>query len=313
VATDDNRLSVDALEQGPLAPFAGAVPPAPAWFTRVVDVEPERLTADIQGARIEILAWGERGRPGLIFLHGNGAHADWWRFSAPFFAADYRVAALSWSGMGGSDWRSAYHASIFAEEALAAAQVTGLFDGPTRPVIVAHSFGGFLALYCAARFGERFAGAVIVDTPIEPPGAMPDRPPRRHRPNRTYPTFEAALARFRLAPPQACENLYALDFIARRSIKQTPEGYTWRFDPFIWREFELGDPTPLLQRPACPVALVWGDRSNLMTPDVVAHMAAIAPPGSPLIAIPEADHHVMIDQPLAFVAALRGLLGGWPR
>jgi pimeloyl-ACP methyl ester carboxylesterase len=27
--------------------------------------------------------------------------------------------------------------------------------------------------------------------------------------------------------------------------------------------------------------------------------------------IPDADHHVMVDQPLAFVAGLRGLLAGW--
>jgi pimeloyl-ACP methyl ester carboxylesterase len=41
-------------------------------------------------------------------------------------------------------------------------------------------------------------------------------------------------------------------------------------------------------------------------------MASLAPPGSPLVEVPDADHHVMIDQPLAFVAALRGLLAGWP-
>jgi pimeloyl-ACP methyl ester carboxylesterase len=35
-------------------------------------------------------------------------------------------------------------------------------------------------------------------------------------------------------------------------------------------------------------------------------------PGSPHIVIPEAEHHVMIDQPLAFVAALRALLTAWP-
>jgi pimeloyl-ACP methyl ester carboxylesterase len=35
-------------------------------------------------------------------------------------------------------------------------------------------------------------------------------------------------------------------------------------------------------------------------------------PGAPYIEIPEADHHVMIDQPLAFVAALRALLAAWP-
>ena len=31
------------------------------------------------------------------------------------------------------------------------------------------------------------------------------------------------------------------------------------------------------------------------------------------IEIPAARHHLMVDQPLAFVAALRGLLAAWPR
>ena len=35
-------------------------------------------------------------------------------------------------------------------------------------------------------------------------------------------------------------------------------------------------------------------------------------PGSPDVVIPEAEHHVMIDQPLAFVAGLRALLATWP-
>jgi pimeloyl-ACP methyl ester carboxylesterase len=37
-------------------------------------------------------------------------------------------------------------------------------------------------------------------------------------------------------------------------------------------------------------------------------MAARMPPGSKLVPIPQAYHHVMADQPLALVAALRGLL-----
>jgi pimeloyl-ACP methyl ester carboxylesterase len=39
----------------------------------------------------------------------------------------------------------------------------------------------------------------------------------------------------------------------------------------------------------------------------------VAPKETPKIEIPDDEHHVMIDQPLAFVAALRGLLAGWPR
>ena len=35
-------------------------------------------------------------------------------------------------------------------------------------------------------------------------------------------------------------------------------------------------------------------------------------PEVPLFAIPDCGHHVMIDQPLALVAALRALLSVWP-
>src|SRR3546814_6071614 len=63
------------------------------------DLAPERGTCEVSGTAIETLAWGERGKPGLLFLHGNGGHADWWRFIAPFFASDWRVGAISWSGI----------------------------------------------------------------------------------------------------------------------------------------------------------------------------------------------------------------------
>ena len=95
----------------PLARFHGETPPAPAWFDKALADAPERTTVEVEGAAIELLTWGEVGKPGLVFLHGNGAHADWWSFIAPFFAADYRIAALSWSGQGGSGWRERYSSS----------------------------------------------------------------------------------------------------------------------------------------------------------------------------------------------------------
>jgi hypothetical protein len=41
------------------------------------------------------------------------------------------------------------------------------------------------------------------------------------------------------------------------------------------------------------------------------YMFSKVPAGVKKVAIPDADHHVMIDQPLAFVGAVRGLLAGW--
>src|SRR3546814_12969675 len=77
---------------------------------RISDWSSDVCSSDLEvsGTAIETLAWGERGKPGLLFLHGNGGHADWWRFIAPFFASDWRVGAISWSGMGRSGWRKSY-------------------------------------------------------------------------------------------------------------------------------------------------------------------------------------------------------------
>ncbi len=298
--------------RAPLADFGGQVPPAPAWFETTVAELPEMARVVVEGAGIETLTWGQRGRPGLLFLHGNGAHAGWWRFIAPFFAAEYRVTALSWSGMGSSDHREKYDVRSFVAEMFAVGEATGLFDaGP--PLVVAHSFGGFPMMAAASHYGERLRGAVIVDTPFRGVGEEGGRPPNATmRPHRIYPTLTEALARFRFAPAQGCENPYIADRIARDSLVEVDGGWTWRFDPFLWSRFEVGDARELLRALQCPVALIWGEQSLLMQPDRVAAMRAALPAGSPAIGIPGAEHHVMVDQPLAFVTALRGLFAGWP-
>jgi pimeloyl-ACP methyl ester carboxylesterase len=116
-------------------------------------------------------------------------------------------------------------------------------------------------------------------------------------------------------PIQPCENLFIADFIARASMHQveTPEGtgWTWRFDPFLWHDYEWQDPAPALLGAKCPLAIILGARSTLMQEQDIAWMRGLLPPGSPVIEIPEAYHHVPVDQPLALVAALRALLAGW--
>lgn len=302
---DDQALPPEIA--APIARFHGERPPAPAWFDQALAHEPERSVIEVEGAPIELLTWGEVGRPGLVFLHGNGAHADWWRFIAPFFAADHRCAAISWSGMGGSGWREVYSPELYAAEVFAAAKAASIDD----PLLVAHSFGGFPAMYCAAAHAERLRGAIYVDTSIRPPHRRWAGPPERGR-GRVYPTLPEALARFRFAPPQPCENLYIADFIARTSLKAVDGGWAWKFDPLMWSKFERRDFHEVMAEVRAPSALIWGGRSSLMDEETVDYMLGQMPAGMPTVVIPEADHHVMVDQPLAFVAALRGLLAAWP-
>ncbi len=306
----------DPNVRAPLAHLHGERPPAPAWFDRALAHKPERSVIRAADADIELLAWGERGRPGLLLIHGGMAHADWWSFIAPFFAGDMRVAALSLSGMGGSSWRDRYALDLYQAEALAAAEAAGLFEaGP--PVVVGHSFGGGVTTYMARNAGERLRAAVVVDAGVRPPDKRwRGPPPGDNRPNRTSPTFEAALARFRLSPAQPCSELFILDHIGRASLRPVEGGWRWRFDPNIWDRMDRGQREEQEQELAgarCPVAFVWGDRSRIMTADTVDYTRRHAPPGTPMFAIPEAEHHVLLDQPLALVSALRGLFSAWPR
>jgi pimeloyl-ACP methyl ester carboxylesterase len=289
------------------------------WLADALTVEPERGAVEVKGALIETRAWGKRGRPGLLLMHGAGAHADWWSFIAPFFAQDFRVAALSWSGMGGSGWREAYSMDLYAAEAFAAAEATGLFEASEKPVFAAHSFGGRVALRCAAGpQGPRLKCAVALDTLISPPDLKVGRRPFDSSNTRVYPTVEAALARFRLVPAQPCANAELLDYIARGSIRAVDDpvqgkGWTWRFDPSIWDKLADTPSIEDLRAAACPVAAIRGARSALMVPAVTDYFDANAPAGTPVVVVPEAHHHLMLDQPLALVAALRGLLAGWPQ
>ena len=74
---------------------------APGWFRRALKAPFEDREVTVAGTPIHYLYWAERETlPGLVLVNGNGAHAHWWRFIAPFFLKEYRVAALDLSGMG---------------------------------------------------------------------------------------------------------------------------------------------------------------------------------------------------------------------
>lgn len=305
------------LESGPLTSYEGKTPPAPEWFREAVAHSYETRYVDVKGAKVHYQRWGQRGSPGLLFVHGNGAHAHWWDFIAPYFSEKYNVAALTFSGMGDSERRENYDMATFALEELEVARDAGMFEANAKPIIVSHSFGGFVTLLTAADYGEQFEGTVIVDSPVNPPDRQRQGPPRSLRGNRVYPDLRSALARFRLAPPQLCENHFAMDYIARWSLKRvhdgdSQEGWTWKFDPRIWQRFEAGrEPSEMLKSSKCRIALFRGEESGLMPDDVGDYMQGLLGHQVPFISIPHARHHVMIDQPLAFVSALRTLLGEW--
>jgi len=281
----------------------------PAWFRAAIDAAPDEHTINVEGTDIRYLSWGTTGKPGLVFVHGGAAHAQWWSFIAPMFAREWHAVALHLSGHGDSGRRTAYSHELWAEEVMAVAADAG-FPGP--PVIVGHSLGGMVTIQTASTFGDDLAGAVIVDAPVRRPSpeAEEGRSGRAFRAPGVYPTMEEALTHFRLIPPQPCDNDFIVEWIARHSLNETPDGWTWKFDPVLFQ----GTLVPLrdqLSSVRCRVALFTGELSVVVPPDTAEYMYELMGRVAPVIAIPEAHHHLTLDQPLAFVAALRTLLADW--
>lgn len=292
-----------------LGRFDGAVPPRAAWFSEAVADKPERLSYVVEGADIELLTWGEVGKPGLLFLHGNAAHADWWSFIAPQFADTHRCAAISWSGMGKSGWRERYTIPTFVNEALGAIEAAQLAASGAPPVIVAHSFGGFPTLSLSSERPEAITGAILVDSaPPKVNGGPPPRLAQGRDHNPRYPSVESALRRFRFMPEQDLGCPEIIDWMARGALHEVPEtdaapgGWTWRFDPQFWAKFERGD---LAVSPKVPTGIIVGEKSALFPEGRLEELEAMIPDLRFTTVVEGAFHHVLVDHPLELVAAIR--------
>jgi pimeloyl-ACP methyl ester carboxylesterase len=288
------------------------VPPdAPRWFLRALEVPFTDHTVDVGGARIHYVAWGEPDRRGLVFVHGGGAHAHWWTHIAATFAPQFRVAALDLSGHGDSDHRAEYSLVQWTDEVMAVARDAGI-DGP--PVVVGHSMGGFVTIATAALHSDELAGVIVCDSPVTEPdpeiGAYNANRFGRHK---VYATVEEALARFRTVPPQPRYLDYVVDHVARRSLRPVEGGWEWKLDRDVFAQFGggmRGIALPYLADVRCRLALLRSEK-GLVTRRIGRSMYEKLGRVTPIIEIPEAGHHAMLDEPLLLLTAVRTLLADW--
>lgn len=288
--------------------------PGPGWIGEALAAPCERVTCDIDGTDIETLAWGRRGDPGVLLIHGFGAAADWWMFTAPFLARTRRVVALSFSGCGRSGWRDAYSTRVWADEAIGCARASGVLDGGPA-AIVAHSFGGSAGAAAAVALGEAVGAFVMIDRPIEQIGKI-EREVGEARPPSRFATCAEAIARYRVRPSARDVEPAVMAHIAQAAVRPVANGrdagWTWRSDPDLRGKLvpERHSIGPELAAMQCARTALRGVHSTLFSP---AQADVVRQAGIAVLEVPGADHQLMLDQPIATCVAIDLAIGAGKR
>lgn len=274
------------------------------WLAEQWASPPTEFAAEHDGARLTCRGWNldAADLPAIVLCHGFRAHARWWDHIGPALAETHRVVAFDFSGMGDSDRRQAYSRELHGREILAVATAAG-FD---RAIVVAHSYGALCAMIATRLAADRVSRLIVIDS------AVPTEEEAAHQipatPLRIYPDRESAVSRFRLIPPGEWPQPDVLAYIAQHAVRETPDGWTWKFDENAAASLNDEDYRPKLFGVPVPCDVVYGDRTEIMPPARRAQLAEMAPHSGRAFAIPAAHHHVPIEQPLALVAVLRALL-----
>ena len=270
-------------------------------------------TIALNGQRFHYTEWGAATAPPLLMLHGVTGHARTWDDEAAAFAARYRVLALDQRGHGDSDPspNADYTVATLSSDVAAFTEALGL----SHLSIVGLSMGGRVAIAFAGQASARVDRLVIVDIGPEISqagmlrvGTLMARSPE------LFPSLEHALAFHRLTNP-----LYAEAMLRHRVEHGTKPldggGLTWKYDRGLRDAVRAGtwrDPIdlwPLWRAIACPILLVRGGDSDVLSPEIAKRMLD-ENPNARFAEVAGAGHTVPGDQPAVFQALLAEFLAG---
>lgn len=237
-----------------------------------------------QRLKLRYVDWGNPGAPPLILLHGGRDHSRSWDWTAEALRTKWHVIAPDLRGHGDSEWSPDGDYGTLAN----------LYDlaqlihqqGLAPVTIVAHSFGGNIALRYAGTYPENVRRLVAIEGLGPSPRMLADRlskPPGKRlrdwieakrasagRTPRKYASIDEALQRMKEA------NAYLSDAQARHltihGVSQNEDGtYSWKFDPYmrIFPPFDMAqaDIEQLWAAISCPTLLMYGEKSWASNPE----------------------------------------------
>ena len=281
---------------------------APSWFKEAIGKLPSNHILENTLGDVSYSKWNsEDSNENLIILiHGTGAHKKWWDPIAPQLTQESNVIAVDLPGMGESGFREKYSIKDFGNAIVEIIEKEKVERGFKKIYLVGHSLGGQVAGYVASENQDLVTSLILIDTFIRPPDYDYESGTGGGGPLRMikhYPDKLSILNRFRLMPKQDCANDWFMRYIAEHSVKETSEGWRWRFDDLMFKALErlFGYKFSF----TCPALFIHGEKSLLTSGKILDHIINTYSDSMDFIGVPDAAHHVPLDKPLEIVAIIK--------
>ena len=269
---------------------------------------------EIDGLQLHIQDYGTAGKAPMLCVHGGAANAHWYDFVVQGFNADYHVRAIDMRGHGDSEWHNSnppdYTYSRHAADIHELTEKLDLRDF----VLIGHSMGGMVSLVYAAAYPGRAKSLIVVDSNlVMNPERIAGFNAVGNRPARAYDTEEEFIANYRVRPGGSTAPAEALRYIAHHSGRRFEDG-RWRHkvDRRVYMNRELVDSFGQWSRIKIPALIMKGGRSTRITPEVMTEVTSRAPQVT-VIVVPDAHHHITLDNPAGFIRAAREFLNDIPQ
>lgn len=282
-------------------------------------VAPTDHWVELNGIRFHYLDWGNDQLPHVVLLHGGSLTAHTWDMAALLLRDSYHLVALDQRGHGDTEWTpddqlGEDNNDLMLEDTRQFIEHLG-YD---RMTLVGMSMGGMNTIRYAARHPERLDALGIVDIAPETMREGQLEMEAFRSATETLRAFDDFLDRaIKFMPHRAPEHLrYSLT----HSLKEVPDGFTWKQDHRPREGMEMSDEEREADR-ARSAENLWDDIRALQSPTLLfrganskilsqesAEQAVAAMRDARMVVIPAATHNLHSDNPKDFARELDAFL-----
>lgn len=280
--------------------------------------QPESAFVMVGGLRLHYLTWGEPSAPPLLLLHGLGESARAWSPVAPRLTERFRVLALDLRGHGNSDWHETYAMQEIGDDA---GEMIGAL-GLGQAVVAGIGLGGRAAALLAARQEHTVERLVVIEAgvrmnlPAEHAADMAvfDLPRRYNAPGEYSEAWNVMRRQISLRLRDEDLGVASEERLRAEVRAISTGGFAPTCDLDGYAEYRRWSPGERVvdyhdefHEIGAAALVVRGAWSTILTADEArATTAAIA--GARLMAVEDAAHDILVDNPAGLAAVILDFL-----